>query len=195
MSVPSGFVIWLTGLPASGKTSLAYAVQEQLLKLQIPTVILDSDALREVLTPNPMFTAEERSWFYSVITYLAVHLSRSGTNVLIAATGNLRGYRDKARRQIDHFAEVYLQCPVVICEQRDPKGIYALAKQGDADYVPGVSAPYEAPFAPELVVDMSRVLPSVVAESVVRQLILTGVISGEVHDAHTSSATTTVPTM
>lgn len=176
MSVSSGFVVWLTGLPASGKTSLAQAIQEQLVRQQIPSVILDSDELREVFTPDPAFTDEERSWFYDVISYLAAHLSQSGTNVLIAATGNLRGYREKARQQNKRFAEVFLQCPLVICEERDPKGVYALAKQGDADYVPGVNVPYEAPFAPELVVDMARVLPSIAAESVIRQLRLTGVI-------------------
>ena len=195
MSVPSGFVIWLTGLPASGKTSLAYAIQEQLMNKCVPSVILDSDELRKVLTPNPDFTDEERSWFYSVITYLAAHLSQSGSNVLIAATGNLRGYREKARQQIEHFAEVFLQCPLVICEQRDPKGIYALAKQGDVDYVPGVSVPYEAPFAPELVVDMSRVLPSIAAESVIRQLRLTGVISWEMRDVQTNPSTASLPTV
>jgi adenylylsulfate kinase len=195
MSVPSGFVIWLTGLPASGKTSLAHAIQEQLLNRCVPSVILDSDELRKVFTPNPAFTDEERCWFYGVITYLAAHLSQSGSNVLIAATGNLRGYREKARLQIEHFAEVFLQCPLVICEQRDPKGIYALAKQGDVDYVPGVSVPYEAPFAPELVVDMSRVLPSAAAESVIRQLRLTGVISWEMPDVQTNLSKTSLPTV
>ncbi|KAA3661154.1 MAG: adenylyl-sulfate kinase [Chloroflexi bacterium] len=195
MSVPSGFVIWLTGLPASGKTSLAHAIQEQLLKQHVPSVILDSDELREKFTPKPAFTDEERSWFYDVISYLAAHLSQSGTNVLIAATGNLRGYREKARQQVEHFAEVFLQCPLVICEERDPKGIYALAKQGDADYVPGVNVPYEAPFAPELVVDMSQVLPSIAAESVIRQLRLTGVISNEGRKVQSNSLTGSLSAM
>lgn len=193
MSVSSGFVIWLTGLPASGKTSLAYAIQEQLHAQHVSSVILDSDVLREVLTPKPAYTDEERRWFYDVITHFAVLLSRSGCNVLIAATGNLHSYREKARRQIVRFAEVFLQCPLVICEQRDPKGLYALAKQGDADYVPGVSVPYEPPFAPELVVDMSRVLPSVAAESVIRQLRLTGVISREIRDVQTNSTPASLP--
>ena len=195
MSIPSGFVIWLTGLPASGKTSLAYAIQEQLQPQQIPTVILDSDVLREVLTPKPAYTDEERSWFYDVITHFATLLSQSGSNVLIAATGNLRSYREKARQQIDQFAEVFLQCPLAICEQRDPKGLYVLAKQGDADYVPGVNVPYEPPFSPELVVDMSRVLPSVAAESVIRQLRLTGVISGEMRDVRTNSTPASIPSV
>lgn len=183
MVEPHGFVIWLTGLPASGKTSLAHAIQVQLIEQCIPTVILDSDELRALLTPRPAFTDEERCWFYRVITYLATHLSYSGSNVLIAATGNLRSYRENARRQLDRFAEIYLQCPLAVCEERDKKGIYDLANRGDADYVPGVNVPYEPPFAPELVVDMARVLPTVAADSIIRQLKLTGIIYGEMHNA------------
>ncbi|MCP5096448.1 MAG: adenylyl-sulfate kinase [Chloroflexi bacterium] len=187
----TGFVIWLTGLPASGKSSLAYAVQEQLQTQQVSTVVLDSDELRRVLTPNPDFTDAERSWFYTVITHLASHLAQSGSNVLIAATGNLCAYREPARRQISRFAEVYLMCPLVVCQRRDPKGIYVLAEQDEADFVPGVNVPYEPPFAPEVVVDMARLLPDVAAGSVIRQLRLNGVIQGGVYGNSQSTAATT----
>lgn len=178
----SGFAIWLTGLPASGKTSLAVAMQEQLAVQRISTVLLDSDDLRQVLTPEPTYTREERTWFYGVLVHLAALLTRSGVNCLIAATGNLHAYRDAARRQIPRFAEVYLQCPLLICQQRDPKGLYALAGQDMVDFLPGVGVPYEPPFAPEVVVDMARLLPQAAAASVIRQLQLAGLIQGGSND-------------
>ncbi|MCA9922991.1 MAG: adenylyl-sulfate kinase [Anaerolineales bacterium] len=183
-----GFVVWLTGLPASGKTSLAHAMQTRLRSQNICVVILDSDEMRACLTPHPLFTDEERTWFYAVLTDLAAHLSHSGINVIIAATGNLRSYRENARRQVSRYAEVYLQCPLVICEARDSKGLYKSARNGEADFVPGVSVPYEPPFAPELVIDVTHVLPKDAADSVIRQLTLTGVISGEKRYAHATVA-------
>lgn len=181
MESSSGFVIWLTGLPASGKSSLAAAMQRQLRARQIPTVILDSDELRQVLTPHPDYTGEERAWFYNVLTFFAAHLARSSVNVLIAATGNLRAYRYKARQSIPCFAEVYLQCPLLICQQRDPKGLYAQATRDEVDYVPGIDVPYEPPFAPEVTIDMHRLPPEAAASSVIRRLQLIGVIREDTH--------------
>lgn len=166
----SGFVIWLTGLPASGKTSLAYALQEKLDEEQIKTLIIDSDEFRKVLTPQPTYTEAERRWFYEVLAWFAAWLAKNGLNVIVAATANLHIYRDRARELIERFAEVYVDCPLSVCRARDPKGIYALAEESQSDTVPGVGAPYEPPFMPEAVVDMSRLLPAEAADSVLIQL-------------------------
>ena len=88
-----GFVLWFTGRPAAGKTTLARAVQQALTARQIHTVLLDSDELRKLLTPQPTYSDAERDWFYSVVAGLAAWLARSGINVLIAATANRRAYR------------------------------------------------------------------------------------------------------
>jgi adenylylsulfate kinase len=189
----SGFVIWLTGLPASGKSSLAYAIQEQLNSIQISTIVFDSDELRRVLTPIPDYTDAERCWFYQKITQFAITLAHSGSNVLIAATGNLRSYRELARQQIERFAEVYLMCPLVVCKKRDPKGVYILAERGVADYVPGISVPYEPPFSPEIIIDMTHTFPKAAANSVIRQLRLIGLIQGGVYDH--SQSTDVRPTL
>lgn len=178
MTCASGFVIWLTGLPAAGKTTLAHAMQAQLQARGVHTVVLDSDDLRAVLTPEPAYTAAERDWFYGVITYLAAWLARSGVNVLIAATANRAVYRKRARRQIARFAEVHVQCALDVCRRRDPKGIYALAEQGDADHVPGLGVAYEPPVNPEATVDTAVNLPAEAARAALIQLELEQFIRG-----------------
>jgi adenylylsulfate kinase len=170
----AGFVIWFTGLPASGKTTMARQVQLLLAKRHIPAVLLDSDDLRPVLTPKASYTKEERDWFYSVIAHLAALISKSGVNVLIAATANLRRYRDQARQQITRFAEIYVHCSLEICRSRDPKGIYALADQGKAQNVPGIGTEYEMPLNPEAFIDTSRLDPIQAARSILTHLEKTG---------------------
>lgn len=174
-STISGFAIWFTGLPASGKTSLAKAIQKRLADEQIKSVVLDSDELRLILTPEPTYSSEERDWFYSVIAALAGWLSHNGINVLIAATANLRRYRDVARQHVARFAEVYVKCGLDICQQRDPKHIYADTKQGTAKTVPGVGAIYEPPINPEVTVDTSALLPIEAAKYTMNQLNLLGI--------------------
>ena len=162
-----GFVVWLTGLPASGKTTTAKMLAERLRKIGLIVVVLDSDELRSVLTPKPRYSEEERRWFYSVIAWLANHLSKSGVNVIIAATGNRRAYRDVLRKQVGKFAEVYLKCPIKTCIERDVKGIYKLALEGRAKTVPGIQVPYEEPKNPELVIRTDKTRPNKVVEKVI----------------------------
>lgn len=177
-----GFVIWLTGLPASGKTSLAIALQKRLAQLGIHAVVLDSDEMRAILTPQPTYSDAERCWFYNVLVHWAAWLANNGINVLIAATGNRRIYRHQAREQIERFAEIYVKCPLDVCQRRDPKGIYARAYDGDADTVPGIGAIYEAPFDPEVTIDTSQGFPTTAADSVILQLQLKKIIGGTTDD-------------
>jgi adenylylsulfate kinase len=167
---PAGFAVWLTGLPASGKSTLALALQRQLATRGLPTLILDSDELRHILTPKPTYIDEERDWFYGVLAQLAVWLTRNGINVLIAATANRRAYRQAAREQIKRFAEVYVQCSLDTCRQRDAKGIYTAAQAGQAVHVPGVGSAFEPPLQPEGVVDTEQHSPAEAASMVLVQL-------------------------
>lgn len=187
MAQPSldGFVIWFTGLPASGKTTLAHLVKEQLAERRIHAIVLDSDDLRAVLTPEPAYTEQERDWFYNVIAYLAAFLSANGVNVLVAATAHRRRYRDRAREQIGRFAEVFVRCSLETCKERDPKGIYTLAEAGQAESVPGVGADYESPIRPAAVIDTTNTNPLEAARSVLAQLRDRGIIvstKGDVRD-------------
>lgn len=178
MNIPTkpGFTIWFTGLPASGKTSLAKAMQQLLSSEQIHCVVLDSDELRLILTPEPTYSNEERDWFYHVIAQFAGWLSKNGINVLISATANRRCYRDAARKQIARFAEVYVKCSLDICQLRDPKGIYAQSEQEEANTVPGVGTSYEPPIDPEVTVDTATLFPIEAAIYTFDQLNLLGIL-------------------
>jgi adenylylsulfate kinase len=165
-----GFAIWLTGLPSSGKTSLAQALSRLLHERGTSVQILDSDELRRRLTPNPTYAIEERDWFYETITFLAELLTANGVNVLIAATASQQAYRQAAREQIARFAEVYVECPPEVCRARDPKGLWARADKGEITNLPGNGAPYEAPHAPEAHVDTARYSIEVAARHILGQL-------------------------
>ena len=178
---PPGFVIWLTGLPASGKSSLALALKEELEADHIHTIILDANDLRQLLTPEPEYSDCERRWLYQAIVGLATLLSRNGDNVIIAATGNRRLYREQARRQIARFAEVYLCCPLDICRERDEKGQFLRDEENGADSVPGIGVAYERPFAPEAVVETATQSPRKAARSVITTLHLEKIIGEPSH--------------
>jgi len=150
-----GFALWFTGLPASGKSSVAKRTA-QVLSHDLPVHVLDSDDLRSILTPAPTYDEPERQWFYGVMVFLAQLLVNHGVNVLIAATAHKQEYRDRARASISRFAEIYVQCAPATCRHRDPKGLYAKAEQGQIDRFPGVQLPYEPPDRPDLVLDTER---------------------------------------
>jgi adenylylsulfate kinase len=160
MDQPIGWVIWLTGLPASGKTTLAHALRRTLNARGITTIVLDSDTLRSVLLPNSSYAPAERDWFYNRLVELAVWLAQEGEHVIIAATGSRRCYRAAARARLGpRFAEVWVRCPAEICRARDAKGLYSRAAAGVIRNLPGVDAPYEAPERPEAVVDTEHQTP------------------------------------
>ena len=171
MNMSSGWAIWFTGLPASGKTTLARAVRRTLQEQGISTILLDSDELRRLITPNTTYTPAERDWFYNRLVELTVWLVRSGEHVLIAATGSRRCYRREARRRLGgRFAEVWVRCPVDSCSTRDQKGLYGQAAAGAIRGLPGIDAPYEAPEASEVVVDTDQLMPEEAAETVLASL-------------------------
>ncbi len=165
-----GFAIWLTGLPSSGKTTLAHALKDLLLDRGISVQMLDSDELRRRLTPNPSYSPQERDWFYGVIALLAELLADNGVNVLIAATAPRRAYREAARARIHRFAEVYVDCPRDVCRERDPKGLWKRAEEGKITELPGLGTPYEPPESPEARVDTGRLSTEAAARKILRQL-------------------------
>jgi|HigsolmetaAR202D_1030399.scaffolds.fasta_scaffold18136_2 adenylyl-sulfate kinase len=157
MDTSGGWAIWFTGLPGSGKTTLARAVQQSLQEHDISTVLLDSDEIRRLLHADKGYSSEDRNRFYQDLADLAMWLVRAGAHVLIAATANLRCYRQNARAQIaPRFAEVWVRCSIEVCRARDPKGLYKRAEAGQIQGFPGVDAPYEEPEAPEVIVDTDR---------------------------------------
>jgi len=149
----SGIALWITGLPGSGKSTVA----DEIKKRHPSFVLLRMDELRKVITPQPTYSETEREIVYRAMVYLAKKLTESGHDVIIDATGNMRRWRDLARQLISRYGEVYLTCPIEICIRREqervetreaPKNVY---KKGAAGWpVPGVSVPYEEPLRPEL---------------------------------------------
>lgn len=152
----AGSAIWITGLPGSGKSTVADALKE----LYPDFVILRMDEFRKVVTPQPSYSDSERDLLYRSLVYLAKSITDLGHNVIIDATGNMRSWRDMARDLIPSYIEVYLKCPLEVCIEREerrvdsrgaPRDIYKKGEKGSP--VPGVNAPYQESLNAEIEID------------------------------------------
>jgi adenylylsulfate kinase len=157
------WAVWVTGVPGSGKSALARTLASRLAELGQPAVVLELDAIRKILTPEPTYSDHERDLVYRALVYMARTLTNADVPVIIDATAHRREWRDLARSVIPRFAEIQLVCPLDVCRAREaqrprgnaPPGIYAVAGQPGST-VPGVDVPYEPALHPELVVDTAR---------------------------------------
>lgn len=174
MTPDPAFAVWITGLPASGKSTLARALAEELARRGTRACILESDELRKILTPAAKYDEAEREAFYGAVAHFAGILTGHGVPVLIDATGNRRAYRARARERIPNFLEVYVECPLPVCLSRDPKGIYRKGIEGTASEVPGLTAEYEPPLQPDLVIRGDRENPGEAARAIVEILAARG---------------------
>jgi adenylylsulfate kinase len=147
-----GFTIWFTGLPSSGKSTLAVALEEALYEKGCHTYILDGDNVRHGLNKNLGFSPEDREENIRRLGEVAKLFRDAGVISMTAFISPYRRDRLQARQLSDQddFIEVFVDCPVEVCEQRDPKGMYKKARQGAIKEFTGVSAPYEAPENPEI---------------------------------------------
>ncbi len=153
MNTPQGFAVWITGIPASGKSSIARELRTGLNAMKIPVVVLESDEMRTILTPHALYSLDERDRFYRALVLIGALVTRNGINVIFDATANRQSYRDQARSLITNFVEVFVRCPLDVCMKRDPKGIYKSATAGKTATVPGMQSLYEEPAHPELTLD------------------------------------------
>jgi len=153
---PQGFVVWFTGLPCSGKSTLAGLLNEALTQRGLRKEILDGDEVRKRLTKGLGFSKEDRDENIRRIAYVAKLLSRNGVIAITAAISPYRALRDEVRQEIGRFVEVHVQCPLDVCIARDVKGHYRRAIAGEITSFTGVSDPYEKPLNPELVVRTDR---------------------------------------
>ncbi|MBH0202059.1 MAG: adenylyl-sulfate kinase [Nitrospira sp.] len=152
-SKSKAFAIWLTGLPASGKSTIAAALKPPLEEIG-PVEVLESDAVRRILTPHPTYSDAERDLFYRALAFMGARLVAYGVIVVFDATK--RAYRDFARSLIPTFIEVWVECPLELAMQRDYKGTYQRGQRGESSTVPGLQDPYEAPVNPEVRIDTTR---------------------------------------
>jgi adenylylsulfate kinase len=144
----TGVVAWFTGVPSSGKSTLAAAVATELRACGLIAVTLDSDELRQAIVPALGYDDAGRTALYATLANLAALLARQGHAVLVPATAHRRQYRDDARQRAPQFLEIFVDTPLEEAKRRDAKGLYA---SGGAQ-VPGVGVSYEPPAAPEVIV-------------------------------------------
>jgi adenylylsulfate kinase len=167
--VKDAFAVWVTGLPASGKSTLVASLKAHLAERGVDIAVLESDVLRQILTPQPRYDVQERELFYSQMVYIGALLTQHGVPVIFDATANRRCYRDRARLQIPRFLEVYVDCPLKTCMARDPKGIYQ-ASAGTKNTVPGLESTYEPPEQPDVVVRGDLEAPELAAARIILKL-------------------------
>lgn len=158
-----GVVVWLTGLPSSGKSTLAARVAAELRAGGVATAELDGDAVRACIVPPHGYGDRGRGDFYATLARLAALLAAQGTVVLVPATATRAAFRDLARSLSPRFVEVFLDVPLDECRRRDAKGLYSAA----APDLPGLTVHYEAPLHPEVTVrdaaasDVARVIRAI----------------------------------
>lgn len=151
-----GFTIWFTGLSGAGKSTLANLLVDRLRGMGRRVELLDGDEVRTNLSQGLGFSKADRDANIRRIAYVARLLSRNGVIAITAAISPYRETRDTARAEIRNFVEIYVDCPIDVCEQRDVKGLYKKARAGEIKEFTGISDPYEAPENAEVVVHTER---------------------------------------
>jgi len=170
MELEKGTLIWLTGIPASGKSTIASEVEKELRRRGIKVENLDADEIRANLSPELGYTAEARDINTKRLAFMGKIMARNGVCTLVAAVSSLRKFRDRARDWVDQFVEVWVNCPVDECQKRDPKGLYAKAERGEISDIAGLHQPYEEPVNPEVVLDTKDSTVEECSEKVIKKL-------------------------
>lgn len=148
-----GFTLWFTGLPASGKSTLADALAQELReKYMLHVERLDGDIVRQTICRDLGFSKEDRQKNIERVTYVAKLLTKNQAAVITSFISPYEKSREKARKEIGNFIEVHTKCPLEVCIQRDPKGNYKKALAGEIKNFTGISDPYEEPENPEITV-------------------------------------------
>jgi adenylyl-sulfate kinase len=179
----SGFVLWFTGLSASGKTTIASNVAPELERRGLVVDHLDGDIVRTHLSKGLGFSKEDRDTNIARIGWVASRVARAGAAVIVSAISPYEEARRHARSLVEPyspFVEVHVATPIEECARRDPKGLYARAFAGEIGDFTGVSAPYEAPLRPELWLDTTDATPTESAAAVLARLEALNLVPSEV---------------
>ncbi|AUZ26340.1 adenylyl-sulfate kinase [Bacillus subtilis] len=151
-------ILWLTGLSGSGKSTIANAAARELFEQGYQVIVLDGDNIRHGLNKDLGFSDEDRKENIRRIGEVAKLFVQQGTIVITAFISPFREDREQVRQLVEagEFNEIYIKCDLDICEQRDPKGLYKKARNGEIPFFTGIDSPYEEPEAPELVLDSGQ---------------------------------------
>jgi adenylyl-sulfate kinase len=161
--VSRSVVVWLTGLPAAGKTTIATALAAELAGRGLPVELLDGDVVRRHLSRGLGYSKTDRETNVLRIAWVAARLARVGAAVVVAAISPYADARARARALVEEharFVEVFVDTPLDECVRRDPKGLYDRARRGEIADFTGVSAPYEAPARPDVRVETPTLAPT-----------------------------------
>ncbi len=172
-------VLWFTGLSGAGKSTLAHAVEEQLYQLGCSTFVLDGDNVRHGLCGDLGFSKEDRVENIRRVGELAKLFLEAGVMTLTAFISPFRSDRELVRSLMPHgdFLEIYCECPLEVCEDRDVKGLYKKARAGKISDFTGISSPYEEPQKPELIIHTSQYELEVCVGQVIELLRIRGIIT------------------
>jgi len=165
-----GFCLWFTGLPSSGKTSIAQALIPLLRERGWNVELLDGDEVRKGLSADLGFDRVAREAHAGRVTFVAKVLARNDAIPIVALISPYATSRARARKEIGRFVEVYVTTPIEVCEQRDVKGLYKKARQGQIKEMTGVDDPYEVPDRPDIRVDTVGCTPLESAQFVLAEL-------------------------
>ncbi|MBJ7572585.1 adenylyl-sulfate kinase [Bacillus halotolerans] len=170
--------LWFTGLSGSGKSVLANAVDEKLYHMGIRSYVLDGDNIRHGLNRDLSFRTEDRIENIRRIGEVAKLFVDSGQMILTAFISPFREDRDMVRALFPdgEFLEIYVKCPLQVCEQRDPKGLYKKARNGDIKHFTGIDSPYEAPLSPDLIIESDQTSIADGADLIIKELQHKGII-------------------
>lgn len=171
-------ILWFTGLSGAGKSTLAHAVEEALHRMGSRTFVLDGDNVRHGLCADLGFTNEDRIENIRRVGEVSKLFIEAGVIVLTAFISPFQSDRARVRSLVPHgeFLEIHCHCPLEVCEQRDVKGMYKRARAGEIKDFTGISSPYEAPAAPELMVETGSLSIEASVEKVLQLLHERGII-------------------
>jgi len=174
---PEGFVLWMTGLPGSGKTTLAMILEEMLENnFERYVEVLDGDEFRKGISRDLGLSEEDRKEHAHRVSYVGKLLAKNGVIGIVALISPYRKSRAEAREIIgkDRFVEVYVKASLETCEKRDPKGLYKKARKGEITNMTGIQDPYEVPESPDIIVDTEASDPKGSARMIVERLVELG---------------------
>lgn len=166
------FLIWFTGLSGSGKSTIANELEKALVSRKIHTYLLDGDNVRKGLNNNLTFSPEDRTENIRRIAEVAHLMVDAGLVVLASFVSPYRKDRENVKKIVgyDKFVEVFINTPIEECERRDVKGLYAKARAGEIENFTGVNAPYEAPMAPDIEIDTTKMSVAEAVELILKEI-------------------------